>query len=139
MGPELWNATPDRTLRYITEAATAAEPLFRRWQDRLTFCVGNELTLFMRGIVPGRSHARRSRSPALRAIVLSAQHMLRAFLAEAAASVRSVYRGPITYCALPFGRVDWDQCIPETNRPRPASSSTSSNCLTAPASTERSS
>jgi hypothetical protein len=36
----------------VTEVAAAAEPLFRRWPDRLTFCVGNELTLFMRGIVP---------------------------------------------------------------------------------------
>jgi hypothetical protein len=85
-----------------------AEPLSRRWPGRLTFCVGNELTLFMRGIVPGRSHARRSRSPVLREIVLSGQDTLRAFLADAAASVRRVYRGPVSYCALPFERVDWD-------------------------------
>jgi hypothetical protein len=45
LGPELWNATPRQTLRYITDAAAAAEPLFRRWPDRLTFCAGNELTL----------------------------------------------------------------------------------------------
>jgi len=108
LGPELWNATPKRTLHYITNVAAAAEPLFRRWPDQLTFCVGNELTLFMRGIVPGRSHAQRSRSPSLREIVLSGQHTLRAFLADAAASVRRVYSGPISYCALPFERVDWD-------------------------------
>ena len=46
IGPELWNATPQRTLHYITEAA--------------------------------------------------------------AASVRRVYGGPVSYCALPFERVDWD-------------------------------
>src|SRR5260221_2122953 len=108
LGPELWNATPQRTLRYVTEAAAASEPLFRRWPDSLTFCVGNELTGFMRGIVPGRSHAQRSRSPRLREIVLSGQETLRAFLAETAASVRRVYSGPISYCALPFERVDWD-------------------------------
>jgi hypothetical protein len=108
LGPELWNATPKRTLHYITEAAAAAEPLFRRWPDRLTFCLGNELTLFMRGIVPGRSHAQRSRSPGLRELVLSGQDTLRAFLADAAASVRRVYHGPVSYCALPFERVDWD-------------------------------
>jgi hypothetical protein len=67
----LWSASPQRTLHYITEAAAAAEPLFRRWPDRLTFCVGNELTLFMRGIVPGRSHARRSRPTVLRKVVLT--------------------------------------------------------------------
>src|ERR1700728_5096203 len=47
IGPELWNATPQRTLHYITEAA--------------------------------------------------------------AASVRRVYGGPVSYCALPFERVDWDR------------------------------
>jgi hypothetical protein len=108
LGPELWNATPRQTLRYITDAAAAAEPLFRRWPDQLTFCVGNELTMLMRGIVPGRNHARRSRSPVLRETVLSAQHPLRAFLADAAASVRGVYGGPVSYCASPFERVDWD-------------------------------
>jgi len=108
LGPELWNAAPQRTLSYITEAAAAAEPLFRRWPDRLTLCVGNELTLFMRVIVPGRSHAQRSRSPRLREVVLSGQDTLRAFLTEAASSVRRVYSGPVSYSALPFERVNWD-------------------------------
>ena len=58
----------------------------------------------MRGMVPGRDHARRSRSPVLREIVLSDQHTLRAFLADAAASVRRVYGGPVSYCALQFER-----------------------------------
>jgi hypothetical protein len=108
LGPESGNATPQRTLSYITEAAAAAEPLFRRWPDRLTFSVGNELTLFMRGIVPGRSFAQRGRLPRLREYMLSGQEPLRAFLAKAAASVRRVYSGPISYNALPYERVDWD-------------------------------
>ena len=48
LGPELWNATPRRTLSYLTEAAAAVGPVSRRWPERLTFSVGNELTLFMR-------------------------------------------------------------------------------------------
>jgi hypothetical protein len=108
LGPELWNATPRRTLSYLTEVAAAAEPLSRRWPDRLTFSVGNELTLFMRGIVPGRTLAQRSRLPRLRQVVRSGQDTLRAFLAQAAASVRRVYSGPVSYSALPFERVDWD-------------------------------
>ena len=108
LGPDLWNATPQRTLSYLTDAAAAAEPLFRRWPDRLTFCVGNELTMYMRGIVPGRSFARRGRLPRLREVMRSGQDTLRAFLAEAAASVRRVYSGPISYSALPYERVDWD-------------------------------
>ncbi|MGD0609177.1 MAG: hypothetical protein ABSA53_37065 [Streptosporangiaceae bacterium] len=39
-------------------------------------------------------------------VVLSGQQPLRAFLAEAAASVRRVYGGPVSYSALPFERVD---------------------------------
>lgn len=108
LGPELWNATPRRTLSYLTATAAAAEPLSRRWPGRLTFSVGNELTLFMRGIVPGRTLAQRSRRPRLRQVVLSGQDTLRAFLAQAAASVRRVYSGPVSYSALPFERVDWD-------------------------------
>jgi hypothetical protein len=108
LGPELWNATPRRTLSYVTAAAAAAEPLFQRWPDQLTFSVGNELTLFMRGIVPGRGLAQRSRLPRLREFVLSGQDMLRAFLADAVASVRRVYGGPVSYSAPPFERVDWD-------------------------------
>jgi hypothetical protein len=108
VGPELWNATPRRTLSYVTEAAAAVKPLFRRWPGRLTFSLGNELTLFMRGIVPGRSLAQRSRLPRLRSVVLSTQDTLRAFLAATAASVRRVFGGPVSYSALPFERVDWD-------------------------------
>jgi hypothetical protein len=103
----LWNATPRRTLGYITEAAALAEPLYRRFPEQLTFCVGNELTLFMRGIIPGRNHTQRTHAPSLREIVVSEQDTLRAFLAEVAASVRRVYGGPVSYCALPFERVDW--------------------------------
>jgi hypothetical protein len=62
----------------------------------------------MRGMVPGRSHGRRSASPRLREIVLSGQEPLRAFLAETTASVRGGYGGPLSYCARPFERVDWD-------------------------------
>lgn len=107
IGPELWNATPQQTLRYVTEAAARTELLFRRFPEDLTFCVGNEFTLFMRGIVPGRNHAQRIRVPSLREFVLSEQQTLRTFLAGLSAGVRRVYSGPITYCALPFERADW--------------------------------
>jgi hypothetical protein len=107
IGPELWNATPQRTLRFIAKAAAAAEPLFQRFPEQLTFCIGNEVTLFMRGILPGRNQSQRTRAPNVRAFVGSQQETLRSFLANAAASVRRVYSGPISYSALPFERVDW--------------------------------
>jgi len=108
LGPELANATPRRTLAYITEAAAAAEPLFQRWPDRLTFSVGNEFTVFMPSIVPGRRLAHLGRLPRLREFMRSGQDTLRAFLAQAAASVRRVYGGPVSYSALPYEKVDWD-------------------------------
>jgi hypothetical protein len=108
--PELWNATPRQTLEHLAEAAAAAEPLRERSPDRVTFSLGNELTLFMRGIVPGRDHARRNRPARLREIVLAGRHTppLRAFLADAVAAVRRSYHGPISYCSLPFESPDWD-------------------------------
>ena len=107
LSPDLWNATPQRTLSYLTDAA-ARPSRCSGAADRLTFCVGNELTMYMRGIVPGRSFAQRGRLPRLREYMHSGQEPLRAFLAEAAASVRRVYSGPISYSALPYERVDWD-------------------------------
>jgi hypothetical protein len=110
LSPELWNASPARTLAYISAAAAAAEPLRRRFPDRLVFSVGNELTLFMRGIVRGRTFVRRTRLPALRKAIRNDLHTapLRAFLTEAAKAVRDVYDGPISYSALTFEQVDWD-------------------------------
>jgi hypothetical protein len=109
--PELWNATPRHTLAYLADVAAAAESLRRRWPDRLTFDVGNELTISMRGIIPGRSIAGRARSATvLREIVRSGRHTppLRAFLADAVAAVRRCYHGPISYSSLPFEDPDWD-------------------------------
>jgi hypothetical protein len=110
MCPELWNATARQTLDYLAEAAVAAEPLRQRRPDQLTLSVGNELTLFMRGIVPGRNHAQRSQPARLRETVLAGRHTppLRAFLADAVAAVRRRYHGPISYCSLPFEDPDWD-------------------------------
>jgi hypothetical protein len=110
LGPELWNATPESTVGYLAEVADGAERLRQRWPDQLTFSVGNELTLFMRGIVPGRSFARRAQIAVLRDAVRSGRHIspLRAFLTDAAAAVRRVYHGPISYCALAIESVDWD-------------------------------
>jgi hypothetical protein len=110
MCPELWNATPRQTLDYLAESAAAGTPLHERWPDQLTLSVGNELTLFMRGIVPGRNHATRSQPARLRETVLTGGHTaaLRAFLTDAVVAVRRRYPGPISYCSLPFEDPDWD-------------------------------
>lgn len=109
LSPELWNKSPGATLAYLTRAAAAAERLRRRWPDRLVLSVGTELTLFMRGIVPGRSYVQRTRQPALRETLRTGrQHApLATYLAEATKAVRAVFDGPITYASLPWERVDW--------------------------------
>ncbi|MGH3421019.1 MAG: hypothetical protein ACRDOD_15720, partial [Streptosporangiaceae bacterium] len=106
--PELWNKFPDTTLRYVTRAAAAAEELRARWPGQLVFSVGNELTLFMRGIAKGRTI--NGRIPAIREAIRSGadQRQLNTFLARASTAVREVFSGPVTYASLPFERVDWD-------------------------------
>lgn len=106
--PELWNKTPDTTLRHITRAASAAEQLRARWPGRLVFSVGTELTLYLRGILDGRTlRSRVSRvNPALlRSGALD--QPLNAFLARACQSVRQVFSGPVSYSSLPLENVDW--------------------------------
>jgi hypothetical protein len=106
--PELWDADPGATLAHITAAAEAAERLRRRWADRLVFSVATESTLFMRGIIPGRSVRRRLAN--LPRALRARQHVtpLREFLASASRDVRRIFDGPLTYAALPFEPVDWE-------------------------------
>ncbi|MFG1647896.1 hypothetical protein ACGFMK_47055 [Amycolatopsis sp. NPDC049252] len=106
--PELWCKGPDDTLAHVVTAAQAAEQLRRRHPERLVFSVATEATLFVRGIIAGRTFQRRLTNflPEVRA----GHHIapLRQFLARATRDVRQVFAGPITYAALPFEPVDWD-------------------------------
>lgn len=108
LSPELWNRSPDVTIRYISRAAAVAEELHTRWPGRVVFSVGTELTLFMRGVVAGRTSGRRVR--ALRKVLTTGTHNgpLNAFLTRATGAAREVFNGPVTYAALPFEQVDWE-------------------------------
>lgn len=117
LSSELWNRSPDTTMRYIVRAATVAEKLQAQWPGRVVFSVGTELTLFMRGIVAGRTSGRRFQ--ALRDVLTTGAHNapLNAFLVRATRAAREVFGGPVTYAALPFERVDWEMFdIIGTNR-----------------------
>ena len=108
LAPELWNRSPDTTLDYIIRAATAAEDVRARWPGRVTFSVGTELTVFMRGIVAGATSGQRVR--ALRELLASGAETtsLNEFLTRAVAGAREVFHGPLTYSALPFEKVEWE-------------------------------
>jgi hypothetical protein len=108
LSPELWNRSPDATMRYIARAAAAAEELHTRWPGRVVFSVGTELTLFMRGIIAGRTSGRRMQSVRQVLTAGTFNPPLNAFLARAARAAREVFGGPVTYAALPFEHVDWE-------------------------------
>ncbi len=109
LSTEMWDKSPDKTLNYITKAAKAAEKLHQRWPEQLVFSVGSELTLFMQGIVEGRSFTARIKNPNLISRVKAGEHNkpLNAFLAKATDSVRKEFHGKLTYASLVWEAVDW--------------------------------
>jgi len=70
--PRVWSVfspcsdrSPDETLAYIVNAATAAERLRRRWPDKsVPWSGGGGLTALSCGIVPGKSLLDRIKTPA---------------------------------------------------------------------------
>lgn len=109
LSPEMWDRRPEETLAYIVKAAAAAETLRGRWPEQLVLCVGSELTLFMRGIIEGRTFMKRLRHPSFWANAKVGTHNqpLNAFLAKANKGVREVFHGPLTYASLIWEAVDW--------------------------------
>jgi len=110
LSPEMWDKTPEKTLNYITKAATAAEKLRQRYPDRLVLSLGSELTLFMQGIVPGRNIAARIKNPRFMSSVKAGEHNkpLNNFLGKANTAVREVFHGKLTYASLVWEAVNWD-------------------------------
>jgi hypothetical protein len=110
LSPELWDHSPSETLRYIAEAAEAAEDLHRHRPGQVVLSAGSEATLFMNGIVEGSSVFEREH-PDFWQRVRAGEHNgpLNAFLAEAAGRVREVFRGPVTYASVPLEAVEWSR------------------------------
>jgi hypothetical protein len=107
--PILWDKSPQETLEYIKKGAAAAEPLRAQYPDRVVFCLGGELTLFMKGIVEGKRLTDRMSSPKLISTIKSGQHNkpLNDFLTIANSAARSVFHGQVTYGSLVWEKVDW--------------------------------
>ena len=104
-----WDKSPDATITYMIRAAQLAERLRSQFPNQIVFVLGGELTIFMQGIVPGRDFMARMKHPSFWATVKAGGHNapLDAFLRRAAAAVRPVYRGPLTYASLIWETVDW--------------------------------
>jgi hypothetical protein len=110
LSPADWNNKPaEPTLAYITEAAKAAQSLHERYPGKVVFSVGSEFTLFMRGIVPGKTLMQRMHNAFKTDFVKSGKHNqpLNDFLGRANAAARSVFSGPVLYRSLSFEQVDW--------------------------------
>jgi hypothetical protein len=72
--PAVWDRGPDETIADTVRAARAAERLRSASPGRLTFVVGGELTLFMRGILPGRTLTDRLKNMMASGIIRSGGH-----------------------------------------------------------------
>jgi len=107
LSPELWGKSREATIAYLEQAAKVAETLRQASPGGVVLSVASEATLFTRGIVPGRTLMRRLAY--LFREFNTGEHVgpLRAFLADAAKTARSVFRGPLTYASLIFESVDW--------------------------------
>jgi hypothetical protein len=73
------------------------------------FCIGSELTLFMRGILPGRSLVMRVRRMRKRPSRAAGSPALTDYLTRATGEVRRVFSGPVTYASLVWEPVDWSR------------------------------
>jgi hypothetical protein len=111
LNPADWgNKPPEPTLAYITEAAKVAQPLHERYPGKVVFSLGSEFTLFMQGIIEGRTFMGRAKN--LRqsgAGIKEGKHNqpLNDFLSRAVKEVRKVFAGQVMYRSLVWEKVDW--------------------------------
>jgi len=106
--PTLWDRPPDETLQYLARAAKAAEGVRQGGYD-VVFVTEGELTLFMQGILEGRTLQKRIANPSFMAKVKAGDQNkpLNEFLAKATQAVRSVFNGKVSYASLVWEQVDW--------------------------------
>lgn len=106
--PEMFENSQEETFHYLIKAAETSESL-RTVYPKIVFSLGSELTLFMQGIVEGKSLFERMNNPSFWNDVKAGKHNkpLNDFLARANKAVREVYHGNVTYFSVPFEGVDW--------------------------------
>jgi hypothetical protein len=105
--PRLIDAPREAVLAHLAEGAGIAEAL-RAGGAAVTLNVGCELSLFARGILPGRTWRTRMRALAIAwAVVPLWKGRLNAHLAAAARTAREHFGGPLTYSSGTWETVDW--------------------------------
>ncbi len=112
LGLEVWFSPwffeypPDETTSRLLAAADAAAPLERAHPGRVMFVAGSELTLFMPGILSGKSATERLQRLKSDPTLLG-DGKLAQYLGSLVREVRAVFGGPLTYASLTFEQVDW--------------------------------
>src|SRR5690349_566855 len=115
LSPQLLDRSPEATLDVIVETARGAERLRERGGS-VVLVVGCEVSVFMRGILPGNDVRERfalltdpSRLlPAVMASGIDPQATMQAFLSDAARAARAHFSGPVTYAAGLWEDIDWE-------------------------------
>ncbi|WP_328471197.1 hypothetical protein OHA21_06615 [Actinoplanes sp. NBC_00393] len=106
--PRLVDAKPAAVLEHLAQAAELAERLRVAHPGRIVLNVGCELSLFMRGILPGRSFMTRIRGLMVTYFLMPVFNVrLNAHLRKACAVARERFHGPITYSSGEWEGVDW--------------------------------
>jgi hypothetical protein len=104
--PAFFEYSPEETTARLVAAAEAAAPLEAAHPGRVVFVAGSELTLFMPGILAGKTVTERLKR--LRADwALLSNGTLNEYLAALASRLRAGFDGPLTYASLTFEQVDW--------------------------------
>lgn len=108
--PRLIDSRPDEMLAHLSELARAAEEL-RKQYENVTLNLGCELSIFMTGIIPGRSFLQRASWLGymwwLWMLLPRFNNKLNAHLKKARTVARSHFNGHISYGAGIWENIDW--------------------------------
>ncbi len=107
--PRLIDATPEEMLVHLSELAKAAEEL-RLKHSVVTLNIGCELSIFMSGIIPGKTYAKRvSKLLFLWPFLAFFSKRLNKHLKEATRAAKESFKGRITYGSGIWEDVDWKE------------------------------
>lgn len=110
--PRLIDSTPDEMLAHLSELSREAEEL-RKEYPNVTLNVGCELSIFMSGLIPGRSFLQRATWLGymwwLWMLLPPFNYRLNAHLKKALSVARANFKGQITYGSGIWESVDWSE------------------------------
>jgi hypothetical protein len=104
--PAFFEYSPEETTARLVAAAEAVARLEAAHPGRVVFVAGSELTLFMPGILPGKSVTERLQGLKADPTLLG-NGKLDSYLTALVPGLRIAFDGPLTYASLAFEQVDW--------------------------------